>query len=197
VVLVMLSSCARFPDFGRGGERPAPLRPIPQASVTEVTVPRPATRSGAASPRLIGRRTPRMLGPIDPGTQQVSPVLSAPAAAGTTPVEVAEGAMIVARAGRIRRDAATGRWRFTFDPAPGRPNLPTMEVLPGLFLAEMEAILARGAPQPVTFHVTAEVTRYRGRAYMMIRRALAEHVPTGERPSADRSPPAPRVEMPK
>ena len=85
--------------------------------------------------------------------------------------------MIIDRRGRLERDEATGRWRLAFAPADDRAALPPMEVLPGPFLAEMESIVTQMNPRPVTFHVTAEITRYRGRAYVMIRKALAEHEP--------------------
>ena len=126
------------------------------------------------APRLLGAGEPHPLMPIQQGSGQ---------ATGEMPPARTQSAWTAAeyvheRDGHLQRDESTGRWRFVFHPRDGddRP-VAAMEILPNEFLAEMERIAAGQAPARTVFHISAEVTLYRGRRYLLIRKA------TWERPS--------------
>lgn len=143
---------------------------------------RSVTFDEGLSPRLIGSSAPQPLAPVAPGRGRTSPAWR-PGPKPTRFAQLADGEVIVNRAGRMRHDVKTGKWRFVFQAAAAdAPPWPTMEILPGPFLAEMEQIVANETHASGLFHITAEVTRYRGQGYLVIRKALWERLPT-TRPS--------------
>ena len=109
-------------------------------------------------------------------SRKISPATQKAGAAG-----LADGAVFVNRSGRMIHDEKTQTWRFVPQSlADDKPALPVMEILPSSFLGEMEKIVNEQAPAEVVFHVTAEVTRYRDRGYLLIRKALWERLPAGQ-----------------
>lgn len=100
---------------------------------------------------------------------------------------IREGDVVVGRPGRLQR-GEQGRWWFVFE---GEQAPPSMEILPNPYLEEMERIAAGQAEDSVIFTITAEVTRYRDRALLLIRKALREqesfHVERGRRPDGSSS----------
>ena len=81
-----------------------------------------------------------------------------------------EGTDIVNRVGRLTRSADGTQWEFTLE-SDGRTMLdPPVIVLPNLTLMLMESN-ATGSNREVRFRVTGEVTEYRGRNYVLLRKA--------------------------
>ena len=81
-----------------------------------------------------------------------------------------EGTDLVNRVGRLTRSADGNGWEFTFE-SDGRTMLdPPVIILPNLTLMLMENNAA-GASRDVRFRITGEVTEYRGRNYVLLRKA--------------------------
>ncbi|HEV2295927.1 MAG TPA: hypothetical protein VGR35_18920 [Tepidisphaeraceae bacterium] len=81
-----------------------------------------------------------------------------------------EGTDIVNRVGRLTRSADGEQWEFTFE-SDGRTLLdPPVIVLPNLTLMLMESNVT-GSSRDLRFRITGEVTEYRGRNYILLRKA--------------------------
>jgi len=134
---------------------------------------RPAA-SEDLTPRLIGRTPPGALAPVTPGPGQISPAI--PPAAPRRPKWTDE--WVIERPGWIREKAPDGArtspaFVFVFRKSDAdTPGPEPMEILPNSFLDEMERIAAEQSPARAIFHISAEVTRYRGQKYLLIRKAL-------------------------
>ena len=82
-----------------------------------------------------------------------------------------EGTDIVNRVGRITRSADGQQWEFTFE-SDGRTMLdPPVIILPNLNLMKMESTVS-GMSRDMRFRVTGEVTEYRGRNYILLRKFM-------------------------
>ena len=82
-----------------------------------------------------------------------------------------EGTDIVNRTGRLTRGADGQHWEFTFE-SDGRSMLdPPVIVLPNLTLMQMESALA-SAQRDLRFRVTGEITEYKGRNYILLRKRM-------------------------
>ena len=80
-----------------------------------------------------------------------------------------EGTDIVNRVGRLTRGADGQHWEFTFE-SDGRTMLdPPVIILPNLNLMKMESTVS-GMSRDMRFRVTGEVTEYRGRNYILLRK---------------------------
>ena len=69
-----------------------------------------------------------------------------------------EGEKIIARTGRLQKDAQTGAVSLVFDDKPGFAHYKPMPVLPTRTLAAMEDVSDFGA-RPMTFPINAEATK--------------------------------------
>jgi len=177
LVPLALLSCSQNTPAGSGSAAMSSIAPIsPADDGLAAETPGSSTRREDASPQLIGREEPRPLAPVVPGPGTMSAELTSTTAATTALPELKDGDNIVNRTGRMVRQGRTDRWQFVFSPqVEGRPPLPPMEILPSPYLAEMEKIVATPeTEEEVVFQITAEVTRYRENAYLMIRKALVE-----------------------
>ncbi|MDQ3441687.1 MAG: hypothetical protein M3478_15195 [Planctomycetota bacterium] len=82
-----------------------------------------------------------------------------------------EGTDIVNRVGRLTRGTDGQQWEFTFE-SDGRTMLdPPLIILPNLNLTKMESTTA-GMTRDLRFRVTGEVTEYRGRNYILLRKVM-------------------------
>ena len=150
---------------------------------------RPAAGGGAsgATTRPTGKSAEEMLNQLLRPTGEAKP---APAAAtvetgsvdatsGTAAVApgapvvtvMREGTDIVNRVGRLTRGTDGQQWEFTFE-SDGRTMLdPPLIILPNLNLMKMETTNS-GMSRDVRFRITGEVTEYRGRNYILLRKVM-------------------------
>src|SRR5687767_473262 len=138
----------------------------------------PATRpAGTTAEQMLNQ----MLAPAADGTKPLPPApggatdgTSGPAAVapGAPAVTVMrEGSLIIDRTGRFVRNNDGQQWEFVFD-ADGRAMKdPPVVVLPNLTMMAMENY-ATGTSRELRFRITGEVTEYRGRNYVLLRKAV-------------------------
>ncbi|HUT56990.1 MAG TPA: hypothetical protein VNA25_03835 [Phycisphaerae bacterium] len=84
------------------------------------------------------------------------------------------GAMVVDRVVRIFPERAGGWWAINFE---GDNTLrePPIRLLPCKLLEEAEEDIDPGSPRPVKFRVSGEITHYKGRRYLLLRKLLREY----------------------
>ena len=80
-----------------------------------------------------------------------------------------EGTDIVNRVGRLTRSADGQSWEFTFESDGRSMQDPPVVILPNLSLMKMETATA-GMSRDLRFRITGEVTEYRGRNYVLLRK---------------------------
>ena len=90
------------------------------------------------------------------------------------PLPMPPGAMIVDRVGRLIKDRASSWWQFHFSSERDVLYEAPIRVLPNRMLEAMETILENSQRSRVKFHVTGEITTYRGKRYLLIRRMLVK-----------------------
>jgi hypothetical protein len=123
----------------------------------------------------------QMLAPNADGTRPIPPAPSGAGDATTGESAVApgapsitvmrEGSLIVDRTGRFVRSDDGQQWEFHFD-ADGRAlRDPPVVVLPNLTMMAMENYVT-GTSRNLRFRITGEVTEYRGRNYVLLRKAV-------------------------
>jgi hypothetical protein len=88
------------------------------------------------------------------------------------PLPMPPGAMIVDRVGRLVREEGGGWWALHFESEKKVLYEAPIRLLPNRLLEEMEQAQAKGAKAGVKFIVSGEVTEYRGRRYLLIRKML-------------------------
>ena len=138
----------------------------------------PATRpAGTTAEQMLNQ----MLAPNADGTRPIPPApggatdgTSGPnaVAPGAPPVTVMrEGSLIVDRTGRFVRNNDGQQWEFVFDSDGRALKDPPVVVLPNLTMMAMENY-ATGTSRELRFRITGEVTEYRGRNYVLLRKAV-------------------------
>ena len=136
---------------------------------------RPAGRSAEEMLDQLLRPSPETPKPVQPSTNVPSGGADATSgknavAPGAPVVSVMrEGTDVVNRTGRLTRSADGQQWEFTFE-SDGRTMLdPPVIILPNLNLMKMETAVA-GMNRDLRFRITGEVTEYRGRNYILLRK---------------------------
>lgn len=154
------------------------LAPLPQERTTPDDRPHPPAASAPAETRDTTARKPRQAEDLDQllRAQEVRPIL--PAAGGVERPTGAirpgvdrqlwlDGTMLFERTGRlVRRE---GRSVFEFPADDGSGAIRSMEIERNQWLEAMEREAEQGA---LDFVVTAEVTRYRGTNYIILRKVM-------------------------
>jgi hypothetical protein len=137
---------------------------------------RPAGKSAEEMLNQLLKPTGESAKPLAPATAPKGGVVdvtsgAAAVAPGAPVVTVMrEGTDLVNRVGRLTRSADGEQWEFTFD-SDGRTMLdPPVIILPNLTLMLMESNVT-GSNRDVRFRITGEVTEYRGRNYVLLRKA--------------------------
>ncbi len=82
-----------------------------------------------------------------------------------------EGSLIVNRRGRLIR--TSGQWLFAFESDGRTMSDPPIVLLPNSWLEKMEADVA-ASPDPIIFRIGGEVTTYRGKNHLLLRKVLVE-----------------------
>jgi len=193
-------AAAAAPEVARPPEANGPLpagietRPVlltelvvgPAPSEANAPASRPATATapttaasapGGVDPdeiirRLSAQRPGRTVvatAPIAP-TQPAPPSAAPPPAQGT--IASAKGSMVVDRVVRIYAEDKAGWWIVSFV---GDNTLrePPIRVLPSPLLEEAEKEVA-AAPPKIKFRVSGELTEYKGRRYLLLRKLMVE-----------------------
>ena len=115
---------------------------------------------------LQSQEAPRLIGPTDPGRSETSdPGEEARGVSPSSPL-LLEGTLIVDRPGRVL--LSDGKAEFTFL-LPDTQRTLTMELERNSLREALEREAQAGASE---FVVTAEVTRYRGRNYLVLRKVV-------------------------
>jgi len=115
---------------------------------------------------LQSQEAPRLIGPTDPSRSEASdPGDELQAASPSSPL-LLEGTLIVDRPGRVL--LSDGKAEFTFL-LPDTQRTLTMELERNSLREALEREAQAGASE---FVVTAEVTRYRGRNYLVLRKVV-------------------------
>ncbi len=177
VVLVSVGALALAQS--RGGDEPPASAPAgaPQAAAPEPgEPPTPAQPSPEEVIREL-KRTREQLATITPTEPESDfPGIVDPQAAPISPNAVLdplmpEGTYVIDRAGRLVR---SGSW-YAFDMEGSGQVVRTqaMRILPSKLLESMERASAGGA-EDVTFNITAEVTEFHGRNYLLLRKVLIQ-----------------------
>ena len=180
LAVVLVGWCMGSRDAAAQTTRPA-ARPSAAAQDTSAAVPAGAgstTRPASQSPEEMLNQLLKPTGDGRPAAPTTNPsgaidvTSGAGAVAPGAPVVAVmrEGTDIVNRVGRLTRSADGQLWEFTFD-SDGRTMLdPPLIILPNLTLMLMESSVS-GASRDQRFRVTGEVTEYRGRNYILLRKA--------------------------
>jgi hypothetical protein len=160
LIVVVAASAVAFAQ--QAGQQPA-TRPAGGRSAEEMLnqMLRPANDGGAR--------------PLDPAANAGAVDATSGAGAvvpGAPQVTVMrERSYIVDRTGRLVRSDDGQQWEFRFD-ADGRAlRDPPVVVLPNLTLMSMENEIG-GTSRDLHFRITGEVTEYRGRNYVLLRKAV-------------------------
>jgi hypothetical protein len=110
---------------------------------------------------LIGEQDrPRPVAPVDPGRKE-------PKEGGTGGATLLEGTQLVERPGRLVHEDGRAKFLFTVDANTPTPR--SMSILESQLLETMEREAETGFPE---FIISAEVTRYRGNNYLLLRKVL-------------------------
>ena len=154
------------PAVGTSVPAPASTRPTSRPADPEVSadaVIRALLQSGTKTPVL-----PK------PHTTPVSQPASVAPANIIRPLPTPPGAMIRHRLGRIVKDKASRWWNFHFESERSILYEAPMRILPNRQLEAMENILEKSVRPGVRFIVSGEVTQYRGKRYLLIRKKLVK-----------------------
>jgi hypothetical protein len=84
------------------------------------------------------------------------------------------GAMLVNRLGTLRKDEASSWWMFHFESEKEVLYEPPIRVLPNRWLEAMETVLEKAAGRGVKFIISGEVTQYRDRRHVLIRKMIVK-----------------------
>jgi hypothetical protein len=161
---------------------PAQDNPPKAKAQQPIAATQPATTQPASAPRTM--RKPEQVEIIESllrDRQRSSPILpqdpqaavgaevttTQPAGAAEGPGLLADGATLVERPGRMVVE--DGKPRFVFYAGADEPKLHTMDILPNQLLEALEREVQRGSSE---FVISAEVTRYQGRNYLLLRKIL-------------------------
>lgn len=180
LVAAGLCSCGPENPYGRPTQPVRPVEPaVDVVPVPDATPPAAPTQPSArpslldtVAPDLIESPDERPLAPATGGGPSLPQ--SAPASApGPRPLSERQG--VVDRRAVMVRDPERRAWVVRFaSPDGGQEEPSSMPVLPSGWLASMEEEVARYDPQVVQFRVSGEITRYRGRNFLMVRSAAIE-----------------------
>jgi hypothetical protein len=144
---------------------------------------RPATRPAAAGGRSAEDMLNQMLQPSGDATARpVDPSAHAGAVDATSGsgavvpnapqvTVMRERSFIVDRTGRLVRSEDGQQWEFRFEADGKALRDPPVIVLPNLTLMSMENEVG-GTSRELRFRITGEVTEYRGRNYVLLRKAI-------------------------
>ncbi len=158
---MLLSVCALL-LMGQTEEKSPPIRPVETQAATRPaptnTVLRRPAQADILKNLLSREARPAPIKPQDPQTGKVD-----------QPGEplLLEGSFVVERPGRLVHE--DGRAKFVFLEEGGAPALRTMEILPNQLLEMMEREADSGFAE---FVISAEVTRYKGTNYLILRKIL-------------------------
>jgi len=152
--------------------------PPPPPSVSTAPATRPAdVRDEATADEVIRellRDRPKI--PVLPSTATTTapasrPTIVAPKSV-LRPLPMPPGAMIVNRLGRLVKAPGEAWWAFHFESEKNVLYEAPIRILPNRLLEEMEDLSAGGTKPGVRFRISGEVTEYRGRRYLLLRRML-------------------------
>lgn len=152
-------------------------RPAAGGGATPGTTTRPTGKSAEEMLNQLLRPTgDARLAPgaatVETGALDASSGTAAVAPGAPTVTVMREGTDIVNRIGRLTRSADGQQWEFTFE-SDGRTMLdPPVIILPNLNLMKMESTTGGGMTRDLRFRVTGEVTEYRGRNYILLRKVM-------------------------
>jgi hypothetical protein len=82
-----------------------------------------------------------------------------------------EGTSVVDRVGRLARSGDAQQWEFVFEADGQALSDPPVIILPNLKLMAMEDAVG-GSRRDLRFRVTGDLTEYRGRNYLLLRKVL-------------------------
>jgi hypothetical protein len=149
-------------DVAGAGKQPGPTASAPaSAPISPRTLRKPA-QAEIIQDLLREREQQGVILPQDPQTGEPVPVRPGESTDGLIP----EGTILVERPGRLVTD--NGRPTFVFLTPETGGHTQTMELLPNQLLEAMERQSASGAQ----FTISAQVTRYRGRNYLLLLKVL-------------------------
>ena len=165
----------RLPREPEAVDAPPPLLPAREG---EVLLPEP---SPFGRPQPLPALPPTELGSPQPVAPQGWPQ-DEPLAA-SQPTQPAGAENLIEATGYLAPGGKLSGWHFVFHPERPLEGLESAEILPGNLLERMAQVAGDGgasqnapdgaaqADGRVLFHITAEVTRYKQRHYLVIRRA--------------------------
>ena len=154
------------PAAGTSTSAPASTRPTSRPADPEVS-------ADAVIRALLESRTKTPVLPRPQTAPASQPASVAPASI-IRPLPMPPGAMIRSRLGRIVKDKASRWWTFHFESERTILYEAPMRILPNRQLEAMENILDSSARPGVRFLVSGEVTQYRGKRYLLIRKKLVK-----------------------
>jgi hypothetical protein len=164
MLLISLSLMAADPD--PAGNAAAAARPTTRPVDPEVS-------ADAVIRQLMTSRAKRAVLPKPTTAPTSQPATVAPAEI-VRPLPMPPGAMIVDRVGRVIKDENSQWWQFHFSSERSVLYEAPMRVLPNRLLEAMETIMEKSNKTRVRFRVTGEITTYRGKRYLLIRRMLVK-----------------------
>ena len=169
IACCVLPACVESP-WGDDTEEVTPLTPE-STPVADAPGAAPPVRRADPLVRPGERTEGEILRSVDPAEGRMSSPYRPTPTTGPAYADPADGDQISRRTGRMKR-ADGGSWTFVFASQPDVPALRPMTILPNAFLEQMETIVAGSGDAGVLFGISGEITRYRGRNYLVIRRAV-------------------------
>ncbi len=149
--------------------------PEPSATSAPATRPTDVTNEATADAvirALLATRTKRPLLPKAATTAPSSQPASVAPKSIIRPLPMPPGAMLVDRVGRLVREQGGGWLALHFESEKKVLYEAPIRILPNRLLEEMEEAQTKATAAGVKFIVSGEVTEYRGRRYLLIRKML-------------------------
>lgn len=134
----------------------------------------PEASADAVIQALLESRVKKPVLPKAPSTAPASQRVTVAPRTILQPLPTPPGTMIWNRLGRIVKDRASGWWTFRFESEKNILYEAPMRILPNRQLETMENILDKSGRIHPRFVVSGEVTQYRGKRYLLIRKKLVK-----------------------
>ncbi len=173
---LLLASCGGL--WGGADKPEAPLTPqLPMDAGGDVVDDGAVAKAPPVVDPSSRRRVPDILEQIDPAVAPLSRRYVRPVETGPAVRKLDDGEPTGRQIGRMER-VGDAQWRFVFE-ADADQDIPLepLTILPNAYLQEMERIVGERAGEDVVFGVSGEVTRYRGRGFLVIRSAVLQSAP--------------------
>lgn len=173
VTLVMVSAMLMAQTSGNGAD---PSAPTPGTAPATQPAGSYQPDEEEASADAVIRELLESRGQVPVNPEATSRPASQPESVAPTgllkPLPMPPGMMVWNREGRLVREKESDWWLFRMESEKLNPTEQPMRILPNRLLEAMEDDLDHSPVESIRFLISGEVTQYRGRQYLLIRKKL-------------------------